>query len=47
MINATTRDSFPQVDEARVRAFERELGISLPHDYRHFLLRSNGGGRGG
>jgi hypothetical protein len=43
MINVTIRDSFPQVDEARIRAFERALGISLPHDYRQFLLRSNGG----
>jgi hypothetical protein len=33
----------PAVTEARVRAFERKHGVSLPELYKRFLLRINGG----
>ncbi|HWO25688.1 MAG TPA: SMI1/KNR4 family protein [Kofleriaceae bacterium] len=34
----------PRVDEALVSAFEHRHGITLPDDYRRFLLEVNGGG---
>lgn len=33
----------PAVTEEDVRAFEERLGVSLPEDYRLFLLQINGG----
>jgi hypothetical protein len=33
----------PPVEEADVAAFERQIGHSLPEDYRRFLLEVNGG----
>ncbi len=33
----------PAADEARVTAFETEIGQRLPDDYRAFLLHYNGG----
>lgn len=33
----------PPVGEAEILAFERQLDISLPDDYRRFLLEVNGG----
>lgn len=38
-------DSFASVGAADVEAFEHEWRISLPQDYREFLLRRNGGVR--
>src|SRR5262245_25280271 len=32
----------PLTDSA-VESFEKELGVRLPNDYRHFLLQHNGG----
>jgi cell wall assembly regulator SMI1 len=43
MTNVTIGDSFPRMDEMRIREFERQLGITLPHDYRNFLVAHNGG----
>jgi SMI1 / KNR4 family (SUKH-1) len=36
-------NSGPPVTEADVAAFERRVGITLPADYRRFLLEVNGG----
>src|SRR5258708_1910649 len=36
-------DIGPSLSEAEISGFERELGASLPDDYRAFLLRNNGG----
>ena len=33
----------PQVEEADVAAFEQRIGLTLPDDYRRFLLEVNGG----
>ena len=33
----------PSLTEERVASFEQELGISLPDQYRRFLLQTNGG----
>ena len=38
-----TEESAPVTNEFRLRHLERELGIALPHDYRSFLLKHNGG----
>jgi hypothetical protein len=35
--------SYPLVDEGRIRQFEQTAGITLPADYRDFLLAHNGG----
>ncbi|HYE17042.1 MAG TPA: SMI1/KNR4 family protein [Tepidisphaeraceae bacterium] len=48
MIENTTffqslRDAGAPLQEADVAAFERELGVPLPADYRAFLLLRNGG----
>jgi SMI1/KNR4 family protein SUKH-1 len=40
----TTVTAFlPPTDEERIRAFEQRNGLTLPEDYRQFLLRHNGG----
>lgn len=36
-------DRGPLVGEAEVAAFEQRLGLTLPADYRRFLLEVNGG----
>jgi hypothetical protein len=36
-------DSCPSVGKRRIQQFERESGITLPADYRDFLLKHNGG----
>jgi hypothetical protein len=33
----------PPIDDADVRAVEQEIGLSLPKNYRSFLLAHNGG----
>jgi hypothetical protein len=38
-----TEEAAPPTTEFRLRALERELRISLPQDYRAFLLEHNGG----
>lgn len=38
------RNCGPAVSEPDIAAFERRLGVSLPDDYRRFLLEVNGGG---
>lgn len=42
---ATVRNSNPHgsLDPARLAAFEVALGVTLPDDYRRFLLAHNGG----
>jgi hypothetical protein len=37
------KESGPPVDDARIDALERSLGIMLPPDYRAFLKQHNGG----
>ena len=37
------RECGPQICDEDIRAVEREIGISLPQDYRDFLLAQNGG----
>ena len=39
----TFREPEPPLTEERVANFEKELGTSLPDQYRRFLLRTNGG----
>jgi len=41
MINI--EDAGPPLTEERIAAFEKELGVSLPEQYRRFLLGTNGG----
>jgi hypothetical protein len=36
-------ESAPAISEFRLRQVERELGVTLPDDYRSFLLQHNGG----
>jgi len=36
-------DSGPPIEEKDVAELERKLGVTLPPDYRAFLLRTNGG----
>lgn len=36
-------DVGPPLTDLRIGALERELGVALPHGYRSFLLRHNGG----
>jgi hypothetical protein len=38
------RDCGPALSEEDIRAFEQEIGVSLPCDYRWFLRSFNGGG---
>jgi cell wall assembly regulator SMI1 len=33
----------PPLNESEIIVFEREIGVSLPSDYREFLLQHNGG----
>src|SRR3569833_2002325 len=35
-------DRHPAATEADVKALERDIGMTLPRDYRRFLLQSNG-----
>jgi hypothetical protein len=37
------KSSWPPTNEFAVAAFEKQLGVRLPEDYRHFLLACNGG----
>ncbi len=37
------RENEPPVSLAQIREVEIELGVSLPDDYRNFLMRNNGG----
>jgi hypothetical protein len=39
----TIRESGPQLTDERIASFEGELGVSLPEQYRRFLLKTNGG----
>ena len=43
MRNITIYESYPPLKEDDIVAAERQLGISLPADYRNFLLKHNGG----
>lgn len=45
-INAVNRKA-PPAPADRLAAFERELGLPLPEDYRRFLVTCNGGHVGG
>ena len=42
-MNVKIKNAFPPISEAQLIAFEKELGIKLPADYRAFLLKHNGG----
>ena len=44
---ALTEDRGPRPSERAIRSFEKEIGASLPSDYRAFLERCNGGYAGG
>jgi cell wall assembly regulator SMI1 len=37
------RDAGPMIDESEIVDLERQIGDSLPSDYRAFLMRFNGG----
>jgi hypothetical protein len=39
----TFTEGFGRLDESRLRSFEAAEGLTLPEDYRAFLLASNGG----
>lgn len=41
--NRYCSERFPLPTELRVRAIEREIRVTLPVDYREFLLQYNGG----
>ena len=37
------KDSGPRIEASDLDLFERRIGFALPHDYRGFLLNTNGG----
>lgn len=44
MSGVVIEEPVPAATEQQVVAFEKQIGYSLPNDYRHFLLTVNGGG---
>jgi cell wall assembly regulator SMI1 len=42
-MNVDFDETGPTLNESTLARFEKHLGNQLPHDYREFLLKSNGG----
>jgi len=42
-MNVRIENPGPAINESDIAAFEREIGYTLPEDYREFMLRHNGG----
>jgi hypothetical protein len=42
MVSIENANTHGSLEEERLRAFESEIGVSLPQDYRVFLSQFNG-----
>jgi hypothetical protein len=41
--NRFSTERFPLPSEAQLHALEKRIGVTFPEDYRHFVLKYNGG----
>jgi hypothetical protein len=43
LMRSTGAEEYGPLSQARLAAFESRFGITLPDEYRHFLIQTNGG----